>query len=1549
MHHRWIKKLVRRTSAAILAGLMLLSTMPNTFAQETVFASVQSDSAVVEQQMEQKQEFSVVADWKFGQEGVKSGTIAEGNLVIKDQTGNGNDLKMQVYNSGNQEEYVAFSQNSMTGQGGSMVFNGENSTKTGVDFITVDGAPINANEFKNGYTMEFLYYFPEDWTAADQWMSLIGRQGSGGGNPEGEQGTMYASISNCKEVQFITGNAEGNHTMDNAAWSVSMDEGGVWYHIAIVSDGSEIATYVNGCEAFRDYVNDAMDGMYADPNDGRFRIGSSWWDGLDKFLQGSLQEIRITDGALQKSDWLVPNPEDYVGEFGSNETYTLRNEDNYNIVLIPDTQNTIEYRADVMDTAIDELIESADSLNIEAVVHLGDVVDDSIDAVQYNNAKDIFYQLPEAGVKFLIQPGNHDNWSDNGSSYWHYFGQDSEAYMALTSSYLTAKAWSGAMFVNAGSYTYMIISLANEGGKTSWNPSSGELEWFESMLQQYPNCPTIVTRHDIQNCSDTQPSAIQLSKEGQKLWDIVKKYPQVFMMVGGHSHGSGVEILQNDQGQDVISILTDLQFSYNGGNGWFRYLEFDENADKIYYSIYSPYAASLNESEKSFFDVNFLTGPGHEGEVTIDFKTRFAGMANEQPEAQTEGKWMTGEYHSHTIQSSDASEPYITMENALNAAFREDLDTMPEAAKVDNIKYGQAFDYFMLADHLRNSPRNPDGSENATARWSAIGAQVREIEKLQISGKYKDKFIYTGFEWDMMNLDHASVALLDDSGDVPIEGIRAFEWLFSYGTSEDSFYSNEEAVYGPRQNDKNDVNDTYVAVKWVAENYPGSFILPNHPSRHNNGNDVVDNGEVTIEHLRTMNDIAPDVVFGFEGMPGNQLDPACELPADDLRAGADEMISVTGGVWDALLSEGRRFYNFTNSDFHFKISSNQNYSSGYWASEFSRNWTWVEPGEDQQFKFSDVVEGLRSGNSYAVNGELISDLTFTVADTEGNNATMGQDLNVTEGQDITVTIRFKVPEYNNYQSLYNTDTGINVDNTPDLDHVDLIMGHVTGKVDTAEYSSTANTDAKIVASFDKEQLAKALREDGYYTLTYTTVADSDMYFRVRGLSSSEVDENGDPVTHEREVTTERPARFDYINDYNYSHLSFYANPVWINVSQASVESVVEVEGLGEFTSLEEALQAIENNSADAFIITLNKDVELKGGKSVAIELPAKNITIKGNGYTLAVGDESETDVLLNGNFTLCDVNLKMSTARLKIVQPDVTIILESSVSGILKQIYSDTQENCIIVLNASASNTVVASVNGNSNTTVLLQGYGSKQNPANQADWPIVNNENGTLILENSWVVAEDTSGWGDVVIRTAGGIAITGSERYVTVKSWSVEDNAIADVILKKVTNGLSCLQIYGVVRGKTQISMVQGESFPQTGILVKAPNGKEGDFVLDDSAEMNLVRNSNGEYVLSVAENPMSTETPTTQPTTTPSIKPTEEPTVKPTIEPTTAPTNEPSATTQPTVTQVPVNSNNTTPQTGDSGIMVGLSVIVIVLVGLAALEISRRIRLEGNAEKK
>ena len=126
------------------------------------------------------------------------------------------------------------------------------------------------------------------------------------------------------------------------------------------------------------------------------------------------------------------------------------------------------------------------------------------------------------------------------------------------------------------------------------------------------------------------------------------------------------------------------------------------------------------------------------------------------------------------------------------------------------------------------------------------------------------------------------------------------------------------------------------------------------------------------------------------------------------------------------------------------------------------------------------------------------------------------------------------------------------DNTPELDHVDLIAGSVTGKVSEDQYGEISS-DAKIVKTFTKEELAGAKGDDGYYTLTFTADADQNCYYRLRGTTVTEVDENGDPLPDpDYSGITDNKTRFDTINDYNYSSMCFYANPIWVNVSEKTV-------------------------------------------------------------------------------------------------------------------------------------------------------------------------------------------------------------------------------------------------------------------------------------------------------------------------------------------------------------------------------------------------------------
>lgn len=577
---------------------------------------------------------ATVADWQFNENGVKSGSIESGNMVIKDQSGKGNDLTMRTYGA-KYAETAFFSQESIDGESGSIFLNGYGGSgttlsgeATGVDFVTVDSASINSNSFVNGYTIEILYKMPDDWTTADRWTSLISRLGTTSAiDTENEKVTTVVHVSNCKEIQFIPANRYNQSTLSSNVWSVAMDKAENWYHIVITNDGKSIRTFVNGSESFRDAVTSSMQGLYADPNDGRFRIGSRVIASTNlpyRFTRGYIQEIRISDTALSKEDWLVTNPEEFMGEYGDNSAFEETAKGRYNMVFVPDTQNATKFKGDVLDKAVDWIIENKDYANIEAVVSLGDNVEDYWETPQWEQISKNYSSIAASGIRTLVPAGNHD--TNYGANYWYYntyFGPGSK-FDALTSGYMLGYSPSGSggvADISAGSFPYKLVYI--DMYKVE---DSAEVAWLKQTLSQYSNCPVVLMMHDIQNCSDTAPNETKLSAKGSILWNIAKSYDNVFLMVGGHSHGYGVLELTNDFGNKVYSVLADYQFSYNGGNALMKFAEFDEKEGMIRISTFSPYAATLSAEEKTFFDVNFMTGKGHYDEIYMNFKERFANF-----------------------------------------------------------------------------------------------------------------------------------------------------------------------------------------------------------------------------------------------------------------------------------------------------------------------------------------------------------------------------------------------------------------------------------------------------------------------------------------------------------------------------------------------------------------------------------------------------------------------------------------------------------------------------------------------------------------------------------------------------------------------------------------------------------------------------------------------------------------------------------------------------------------------------------------------------------
>jgi hypothetical protein len=302
---------------------------------------------------------------------------------------------------------------------------------------------------------------------------------------------------------------------------------------------------------------------------------------------------------------------------------------------------------------------------------------------------------------------------------------------------------------------------------------------------------------------------------------------------------------------------------------------------------------------------------------------------------------------------------------------------------------------------------------------------------------------------------------------------------------------------------------TVEAMKWLDQNHPqGSYYVPAHLERAGPFNPNGNNG-FNVEHLRNFNNAAPSVAFGFETQPGHGASDArgeytirrnniggvnTDTVGGTTYGGTGVYGAQIGGVWDALLGEGRNFWFFASSDWHNRGMfgpDDRRSSQDFYPGEYQRDFVMVRKDRKDKGKHRDtvltpqsIVDGLRTGNSFTSSGQLIDRLAFvacvsntpakptpvldaienalvetaaviaasknTDVDYDRKCATMGEKLHVRRGQDVIVSIVARDPAGTNYSpySFANpslAQVGITQGlNKPALDHVDVVRGLVTG-------------------------------------------------------------------------------------------------------------------------------------------------------------------------------------------------------------------------------------------------------------------------------------------------------------------------------------------------------------------------------------------------------------------------------------------------------------------------------------------------------------------------
>lgn len=484
---------------------------------------------------------------------------------------------------------------------------------------------------------------------------------------------------------------------------------------------------------------------------------------------------------------------------------------------------------------------------------------------------------------------------------------------------------------------------------------------------------------------------------------------------------------------------------------------------------------------------------------------------------------------------------------------------------------------FLSGDHHIHTQYSPDGKYTAQHQvaeanyhgltWlvitdhggevhNKIGVDLTYPEIVRARDAFKNMLVFTGLEMNIPGAEHATVMVQPTAAEK--DQIKAFEAAYDGG-----IVSNTEAK-------------ALEGMRYLQSLDPRPLFFANHPARR---------GLDSPREIRAWKEAAPDVAFGFEGAPGHQAASLLRdvngkfvayrgfygnkagngahaaYPPESYftYGGFDWMTAKLGGVWDSLLGDGLRWWITANSDAHkyyndLQIVDTTAFKTAGYVTPADRylfrpSYGDFRPGEYSrtyvvvaEVSYAAVMEGLRAGRSFVVQGDLIDRLKFTATAArkkggDGATVTLGGTLQVAPGDDVMVEIAARVPSAPNFANQ-----------RPVVDHIDLIAGDITRLSQTAGFDNQTNPTTRVVATFDhrgdwtaEEKRDHEGPEGMTLRMNYTfRKVERDFYIRLRGTNT---DDRGatpamDPDLRGQTGPGESP----------WDDLWFYSNPIFVTVT-----------------------------------------------------------------------------------------------------------------------------------------------------------------------------------------------------------------------------------------------------------------------------------------------------------------------------------------------------------------------------------------------------------------
>jgi hypothetical protein len=296
----------------------------------------------------------------------------------------------------------------------------------------------------------------------------------------------------------------------------------------------------------------------------------------------------------------------------------------FTFVLLPDTQNEAQFFPAVLDTQTQWIVDNRERLNIQAVLGLGDIVNDGSSPLQQGNADAAIRLLDAAEIPYFLAIGNHDydGGEDDGvvaravSGFNQWFGPAryaAKSYYKRNFPSGSNENFYGVLTINGKQYLVLVLEFI---------PRSSSLDWAASIVKANPDKEVIVVTHSFLFVDGTTADRCDTEdkprsdNDGEQMWEsFVSQYPNIVMVVNGHLT-AGLGARRSDLGVNgnlINSMFSNYQTLANGGDGWLRIVTVHPDNNTISVQTYSPFLNSFMTDSDNQFTVNYHNPGFHTG------------------------------------------------------------------------------------------------------------------------------------------------------------------------------------------------------------------------------------------------------------------------------------------------------------------------------------------------------------------------------------------------------------------------------------------------------------------------------------------------------------------------------------------------------------------------------------------------------------------------------------------------------------------------------------------------------------------------------------------------------------------------------------------------------------------------------------------------------------------------------------------------------------------------------------------------------------------------